>query len=242
MPTHATPTVHPQTTTTYYVNVNDGNGCEDTDSVLVNVVSKVQLALSADTVICLTDTAQLHPVTNALHFRWSPPETLSSDTAKEPLAVPLTATAYHVIANIGTCETSGDITVKPSPYPVADAGIAVPICYGATTQLNGSFTGTGFTWSPANTLLTSKYIIAKSRPRRNNGLYVNSTRWHNWWLPKAGERYGNGCGYSPGSGICRKRYQYCCRAKFAINGFRRSSVPLVARNRYEQCRNLQPCC
>ena len=160
----ANPVVSPQTTTLYYVKIDAGQGCVNTDSVLVNVIDHVYLLLGNDTAVCLTDTAQLHPVTNGLHFVWTPAATLNSDTAEYPLAVPLATTTYHVDANVGKCSTGGDITVHTAPYPVADAGMASSICFGSTTQLHASYTGTGFTWSPNNTLVNANTLTPTAGP------------------------------------------------------------------------------
>ncbi len=170
------PIVHPQSTTTYYVNVNDENGCVNNDSVLVRVTDHVTLDMGRDTVICLTDTAQLHPATNALAFQWSPAETLSSDTAKSPIAIPDTTTTYSLNASIGSCKADGSVTVKTAPYPVADAGEADPICFGATTLLNASYEGTDFTWTPNNTLLNANTLTPRAGPAVTT-VYVLTARY-----------------------------------------------------------------
>lgn len=160
----ANPVVHPQRTTTYYVSVDEGNGCKNRDSLLVNVTDRVTLNIGNDTLVCLTDTAQFHPFTNALSFRWSPAATLSGATKKNPLAVPTATTTYSLQANIGSCVADDDITVRTAPYPVADAGVANTICFGATTLLNASYQGTAFTWSPSNSLLNAATLTPLAGP------------------------------------------------------------------------------
>ncbi len=162
----ANPVVNPRNTTTYYVKVDAGSGCINTDSVLVNVTDRVNLSLGNDTIICLTDTVQLHPVTNGLYFAWSPSETLSSNEEKEPLATPVANTVYHLRTSVGACFADDDITINTAPYPVADAGVAMPVCFGATTLLNASFTGNSFAWSPVSSLLRANTVTPTAGPAK----------------------------------------------------------------------------
>ncbi len=160
------PVVNPQSTTTYYVNVNAGSGCVNEDSVRVNVIDQVTLLLPKDTTICLTDTVQLNPVTNALQFAWSPSTTLNDSTVKNPLAVPVANTTYHLKANVGKCFSNGDVTVNTAPYPVANAGTALPVCFGSTTKLNASYTGTNFSWTPVNSLVNYNTLTPTAGPQQ----------------------------------------------------------------------------
>ncbi len=111
------PIVYPRNTITYYVKADDGNGCENTDSVKVNVIDEVSLSIGNDTLICLTDTVQLQPVTNGLFFRWSPSATLSDSTVANPYATPLATTTYHLQSGIGGCLAEDDITILYNALP-----------------------------------------------------------------------------------------------------------------------------
>ncbi|MDQ2752349.1 MAG: PKD domain-containing protein [Bacteroidota bacterium] len=162
----SSPEVNPQTSTTYYVNIDAGSGCVNQDSVRVNVTDKVILVLPKDTTICLTDTMQLTPISNALKFAWSPSSTLSDSIAEFPFATPSVNTTYRVRASIGTCFTDGETTVNTAPYPVAVAGMALPVCFGSTTKLNASYTGTAFAWSPVNSLLNYNTLTPTAGPQQ----------------------------------------------------------------------------
>jgi gliding motility-associated-like protein len=158
------PIVSPQNQTTYAVTVND-KGCINTDSVKVNVISSVDLFAGTDTTICLTDTIQLRPVTNGLHFTWSPATGLSDPAAKNPFVVPLSATQYHVVASVGKCSTADDINIRVAPYPVANAGTDTSICFGATTVLKGTSSAASFAWSPSNSLLHANTLTPLAGPQ-----------------------------------------------------------------------------
>ncbi len=171
----SSPTVNPQTTTTYYVKVDAGSNCVNNDSVRVNVIDHVTLSLGNDTAICLTDEVQLHAVTDGLRFLWTPSATLNDNTVKEPIAVPDATTTYHLQANVGSCAANDDITVHTAPYPLAEAGTATPICFGSTTVLSASYTGTNFTWSPSNTLLNANTLTPTAGPAQTT-VYTFTSR------------------------------------------------------------------
>ncbi len=144
----ATPLVSPDVPTTYIAAFSDAFGCKGTDSVLVDVVSKVTLNTGNDTSICAGDPAVLSLNSNALNYSWTPVESLNNSSAKNPVASPVSTTTYSVTGKIGKCQASGNITVKVTPYPQANAGVDSIICVGETIQLNASG-GSIYTWSPA---------------------------------------------------------------------------------------------
>jgi gliding motility-associated-like protein len=57
-----------------------------------------------------------------------------------------------------------DVVVKTVPYPAANAGADTVICYGTTAQLNGSITGSSFTWSPPTTLTNLNTLTPTAKP------------------------------------------------------------------------------
>ena len=147
----ATPLVWPKTTTSYQVSLNE-NGCVNTGTVRVRVVDFVTLDAGPDTTICLTDTIMLRPSGDGLKFTWTPVATLDKPNTRNPLAFPVAATTYHVVASIGKCDASGDVTVRTVPYPIANAGNDTVICYGEPAFINATIVGSRFSWSPVSTL------------------------------------------------------------------------------------------
>jgi gliding motility-associated-like protein len=165
-PNTATPTVNPTTTTWYHVQL-DEQGCINTDSVKVRVVSFVTVNARADTTICLTDTIQLNAVSDGLQFLWSPAATLSNPAIINPIAVPTAAsTIYHLIARIGSCTADDFVTVNTVPYPIANAGNDTTICYNKPAFLHGSHNGATFTWSPTTSLINSNTLNPIAYPPR----------------------------------------------------------------------------
>jgi gliding motility-associated-like protein len=150
------PLVSPDVPTKYYVVLTDALGCINRDSVFVDVKDHVSLFAGNDTTICRTDGFFLATVSDALHYKWTPSTYLNNDTVKHPFAIPLSTTTYHVIANIGKCQTQDDVAIKVVPYPTANAGLDTTICPGFSAQLIASG-GSSYLWSPV-TFLSNRNI------------------------------------------------------------------------------------
>ncbi|HEY5369279.1 MAG TPA: PKD domain-containing protein [Hanamia sp.] len=164
--TSFTPLVSPGVTTTYYATLVESRGCEATDSVLVNVVNKVTLNAGPDTTICLTDNLIMRPNSDGLHYVWTPAVTVINDTVKYAVVVPVANTVYHVVASIGKCNSSDNISVRVVPYPKANAGEDTAICFPKTLQLHASG-GSIYSWSPPNFLSNPNIADPISSPQES---------------------------------------------------------------------------
>jgi gliding motility-associated-like protein len=159
----ATPTVNPASTTIYNVQLNQ-DGCINNATARVRVVDHVTLKANQDTVICSGDPVQLGAQTDGLKFLWTPASTLSDPTALSPIAVPQSTTTFQLLAKIGHCSASDQMTVRLVPYPGSDAGLDTTICYHTKAQLHGNIIGSSFSWSPANTLNNSTILDPIASP------------------------------------------------------------------------------
>lgn len=146
-PSSPVTSVFPQTSTTYYVDLDNG-GCTNRDSVQVRVVDFVTL-LVRDTTVCRGDQTQLKPVSDGLQFQWSPAALVSSPSVKEPFTNVPSPTTFTITAVIGSCRDTKSFTVIPVPYPLADAGPDLSVCAGSPARLNGQTNGSQWSWSPA---------------------------------------------------------------------------------------------
>jgi gliding motility-associated-like protein len=141
------PLISPDVSTMYYVTLTSSPGCINNDSVLIRVKQSVALTMPPDTTICNGDSVRLNIQSDGISFLWSPAPGLSGATEKTPTAKPLAdQTTYTVVANLGACQTTGDITVKAIPYPKANAGSDTAICYGSSIKLNASG-GSKYSWT-----------------------------------------------------------------------------------------------
>ena len=147
----ATPTVFPVTTSTYYVNL-EREGCNNRDSVYVQVVDHVSLQLMNDTTICSRDTIQLKIISDGFQYAWTPAGQLINTTVKNPLAITPVTTAYQVTATIGGCTATKNINVTAIPYPFVNAGNDTTICYNTTAQLLALTNGSSWYWISASSL------------------------------------------------------------------------------------------
>src|SRR6188768_3249742 len=167
----ANPLVYPKTTTWYKVLLDD-NGCVNTDSIRVRVTDRVNLTVRPDTTYCQGDGVQLYATTNGLQFSWTPTLNLDNPNILNPIANPPTTTTYQLTAKVGKCSSTDDVTVLPVPYPTANAGPDISICYNASVQLNASVVASSYFWRPQGSLnnpnilnpiahpaFTTKYIL-----------------------------------------------------------------------------------
>ena len=142
------PTVNPPVTTTYSVNYVSTTGCTGNASIVVNVITQVDLSIMPDTTICRTDSVRLNVQTNGVAWQWTPAATLDNPNIKSPMAGPTApSTTYTVVSSVGSCTATKSVTVKTVPYPVANAGPDQRICGGNSTLLTASG-GSHYEWTP----------------------------------------------------------------------------------------------
>jgi gliding motility-associated-like protein len=145
--TNPSPLVSPDVPTKYYVTLTDPSGCKANDSVFVDVKLVVTLDAGRDTGICAGDAIQLNPISDALHYKWTPAAFLNNDTAKYPIAMPVVTTTFYVIGNIGKCQSTDSVKVRVALYPGAGGVPDTTICVGKSVQFNETG-GSSYTWSP----------------------------------------------------------------------------------------------
>lgn len=137
----------------YTVTVRDANGCSvSAGTATVGLTNNLTLTpLTDPAAICEGQSVQLQVQTNATVFAWTPAASLSNASIINPLASPASTTLYTVQATLGRCSVTDDVLVTVMPAPIADAGDDVIICFGQSTQLQGSG-GVIYTWTPATSL------------------------------------------------------------------------------------------
>jgi gliding motility-associated-like protein len=101
-----------------------------------------------------------------LQFQWTPAATLNNPAIVNPIATPITTTVYQLLARIGSCSATDDLKVITVPYPYSNGGNDTTICYNTAAQLNGSYTGISFSWSPVNHLNNPNIINPIATPTR----------------------------------------------------------------------------
>jgi len=156
------------TSGTYYLRAKDNSsGCWSAtcSSVQVTLLNTPQANAGSTSKICSGNSSVLGGTPSAsggsgsYTYVWSPSTGLTSASAANPGATPLSTLVYTLIvtdANQCTDTDSVQIIVKPSP--TADAGNAQRICAGKTTALGGSPSASGgsgvysYLWTPASSI------------------------------------------------------------------------------------------
>ncbi|NTW33250.1 MAG: hypothetical protein HGB12_11620, partial [Bacteroidetes bacterium] len=165
IPTLPNPSACPAVTTTYYVTVTDGNGCTDTDNIVITVNPKPVAEAGVGNIICNTNCVTIGGSPTAsggtapYTYNWNPIVGLDNSTLPNPQACPATTTKYFVtVTDFKGCTAVDSVTVTVNPLPIAEAGQNTTICLGSCIIIGGSPTASGGTppytydWSPIATL------------------------------------------------------------------------------------------
>jgi gliding motility-associated-like protein len=128
----------PDSSTIYYVNVTDASGCQNTDSVLVQVNQIPNLFAGLDTSICLFDTITLTATGTVQSFNWT--NNINNGIAFSP-----NASNQYIVSGIdsNSCYNADTINVNVITIPV-DAGLDTELCLGESITLSG--VGPNPTW------------------------------------------------------------------------------------------------
>jgi len=166
----ATPTVWPDTTTTYTVVTTDSCGM-DTTQLVVMVFTK-NIGIMPDTMICLGQSVQIY-ATGGTSYVWSPAATLNDPFIVNPMATPLATTIYQVaITDSNNCvwDTLMEVAVD-STFPIALGSVPDTICLGDTVQIYASG-GSTYSWTPSNTLTNPNDSMTIASPTQSTNYVV----------------------------------------------------------------------
>jgi gliding motility-associated-like protein len=157
-------------------------GCENLDSVFIDLKRSVSLEAGNDTTICLTDTFRLRPLSDGLTYQWEPAAAVSDPTAKNPLARPTGTTIFQVKASIGSCSASDGFRVTTIPYPRITISDDTTICLGDSVYLQASG-GVDYRWIPPTGLSDNSIPNPYAKPAQTT-VYKVAVR-DNSGCPKA---------------------------------------------------------
>ncbi len=126
---------------TYTVSGTDGNGCVNTDQVIVNVNALPVVNAGPDQTVCQGTQVTL-TATGASTYTWNP--FITNGTAFIPS---LGTTTYTVTGtDINGCINTDQVDVTVNPTPPVNAGTDQIICIGESVTLTGSGANT-YTWN-----------------------------------------------------------------------------------------------
>lgn len=148
-----TPTVTPDVTTMYYVEIETNTGCILEDSVLVEVYYTPPIPIMDDSVkVCAGSIVDL-VVSGAVSYFWSPNENINTLVGPQVTISPVTD-IYYYCDFTNACGTVRDSILIRVVESSITAGNDTIICPGQTATLWASG-GVSYSWYPANTLNTN---------------------------------------------------------------------------------------
>ena len=153
----ATPTVNPDTTTTYILTVSNST-CVRRDTMTVFVNPLDAQILTKDTVFCAGDTIQLVGTSNALNYTWLPATNMIQANTLQPRVFPQTSTKYYIAVSDGICTVSDSIQLTLATISISTSGDTV-ICEGDSIDIFAQSPGASFSWLPT---------LGLSDPNANN--------------------------------------------------------------------------
>lgn len=151
--TSPSPTATPSDNTTYYVTVEDSEGCIYTDSVKV-VIEDLVINFDNEIDFCLGDTVVLHNGAEPnLSYSWFPNTNLIDGLSGTASAYPEEETVYYVnvLDNVSGCQYLDSIRL----IPIIDEELpdTFAICEGESVNLNPNpNTSYSYNWLPATGL------------------------------------------------------------------------------------------
>jgi hypothetical protein len=161
------PMAKPTSSTNYFVTGFDLNGCQNTDSILVNLFPSTTVSLSPTfDIICEGTSVQLNS-SGGTAYIWQPGNSLNCSQCPNPIASPLTSTVYTVqIIDTNGCNylLTSEITVIPNQIVNIIPG-DTNICKGDSIQLNASIPNPiSYLWSPGISLSCSNCPNPSANP------------------------------------------------------------------------------
>ena len=171
------PIASPVITTTYYLTVTiTATGCQNIDSVIVNVNPLPIANAGPDQAICIGDSTIIGtPGIPGDTYSWSPTLGLTTPTSPQTFASPTTTTTYVVTVTITAtgCQNSDAVVVN---LPIADAGPDQSICIGSSTTIGAApIPGNSYSWSPALGLSSTTIAQPVASPSVTTTYYLTIT-------------------------------------------------------------------
>lgn len=129
----------------YMVNVVDNNGCSNTASTTIVIVSKPSVyinGLNNSTItICQNEAAALYATAGA-SYQWS------NGMSTNPIFVSNIGTYTVTVTNHEGCSSSANVTIATNPLPVATITENTTICQGQTATLSATYNSSyTYNWS-----------------------------------------------------------------------------------------------
>ncbi|PUZ29240.1 hypothetical protein DCC81_07185 [Chitinophaga parva] len=173
----ASPTVKPALDTAYIVTFTDRQGCTATARTAIDVKTNLAVTAPNDSTICTGDKVHLHATADGPYaYTWlEMPGSRNIGTGSDLDVTPDPPVEhYEVLATLGTCSATAQVTYTSVNPPLADAGPDTTICYGTPALLHATG-GTTYRWAPAALLNRSNAADVKAYPENTYHFIVTVT-------------------------------------------------------------------
>lgn len=143
----------PTTNSTYTVTGTDANGCKNTATVAVNIISPLLISIAnAYSTICLGD-SMLLTASGGLNYSWSPTAGLSNSNTASVYAFPTNDQTYTVVAtDANGCTGTSSVTLSIITHLDVTASKSGDVeCNNHVIQLSANG-AQNYSWTPASML------------------------------------------------------------------------------------------
>jgi len=174
------PTVNPDETTEYILEVELLNGCTDSDSILITVNDLPVVDAGEDIdYLCDGDSIQLNASPGFASYSWVPTSDVSNPAINNPFAIgDVTADYIVTVTDLNNCMNSDTVNIIINGTVPTNAGPDFEICLGDSVQIGGSPVGpdgTTYLWSPVILLSDANTENPFAMPSETTEFIVQST-------------------------------------------------------------------
>ncbi len=149
--TISNPISTPTATINYTVTGTDGNGCTNSDQVLVKITNGTPVDAGTDQAFCFGKNATLNASGVGVTYTWSPSTGLNNATILNPIATPTQTTKYTLsMTDNKGCINIDSVLVTVNYITIKVANDTV-LCSSNSLQLSASG-GVSYLWSPSTGL------------------------------------------------------------------------------------------
>jgi gliding motility-associated-like protein len=164
--------VWPDASTDYTVVVENAEGCLDSTTIAVTVLSLPAVDAGGDQSICFGDTATLAG-SGADTYTWIDGDDILDPLSENTQAWP-TATNTYILEGVDAagCLNTDTMIITVNSLPTVDAGPDVWVCPSSTVQLQGSSDGVVFSWTPITDLSDPSILMPDASPDDTTMYYL----------------------------------------------------------------------
>jgi len=151
-------------------------GCKSSDDIKLEVKRPRFMAVSADTLLCPGDTAQLHVTGDMVSVNWDPNTYIDNDTSFNPKVYPTATTNYMVYGrDADNCADTLGVNVTVKPMAVTNLPDSTTIFPGESYQMDPGGNCLYFSWFPPLGLSANNIANPIAMPAVNTRYFVTAT-------------------------------------------------------------------